>query len=249
MSRLKGKDGNGGNPGRVLVIFVLAGCAGYTIYNAGIDAGLKQVGYGGSILLNQAEPMAIARTETQGKDTFLENHNVYLPNVLGIPAGEAKPLPSIRIEDPNEDALRTAGSTKYGGQGDKAHLGGFTLYDGFGVSPATWNDMMQYVGVKSIMDVGCGKGLSTLYFLEHGADVLCLEGSHDAVTQTYLPDPATQVVEHDFSRCPYWPAKTYDAVWSVEFLEHVRDILLGRKRKQTQIILPMTSHYRCFLVC
>lgn len=26
---------------------------------------------------------------------------------------------------------------------------------------------------------------------------------------------------NEFSRGPYWPGKTYDAVWSVEFLEHV----------------------------
>lgn len=90
--------------------------------------------------------------------------------------------------------------TQYGGEGDKQHLGGFTTYDGLGVSPATWNFMMDDLGVQSIMDVGCGKGVSTLYFLEQGADVLCVEGSHDAVEQTLLPDPEKQIVEHDFSR-------------------------------------------------
>ena len=29
------------------------------------------------------------------------------------------------------------------------------------------------------------------------------------------------MVLHDFSRGPWWPEKTYDAAWSVEFLEHV----------------------------
>ena len=48
-----------------------------------------------------------------------------------------------------------------------------------------------------------------------------MEGSHDAVENTLLPDPLSQIVEHDFSRGPYWPAKTYDAIWCVEFLEHV----------------------------
>lgn len=48
-----------------------------------------------------------------------------------------------------------------------------------------------------------------------------MEGSHDAVEHTLLPDPVSQIVEHDFSRGPYWPEETYDAVWSVEFLEHV----------------------------
>jgi len=48
-----------------------------------------------------------------------------------------------------------------------------------------------------------------------------LEGSHYAVLKTVLPHPAKQIVEHDFSRGPWWPTDTYDAVWCVEFLEHV----------------------------
>ena len=48
-----------------------------------------------------------------------------------------------------------------------------------------------------------------------------MEGSHDAYLNSVLPDKDKQMVEHDFSRGPYWPSKTYDAVWSVEFLEHV----------------------------
>ena len=43
--------------------------------------------------------------------------------------------------------------------------------------------------------------------------------SHDATTQSLLKPE--HVVEHDFSRGPWWPEKTYDAAWSVEFLEHV----------------------------
>ena len=136
-------------------------------------------------------------------------------NVLGIPIGEAKALPSIRV--PEHEVKRDF----YGGKGDKKHLGGFTTYDGYGVSPATWRYIMTTLGVKSVLDVGCGKGVSTLYFYLSGAKVLCLEGSHDAVEHTLLPNPATQIVQHDFSRGPYWPAETFDAVWSVEFLEHV----------------------------
>lgn len=138
-------------------------------------------------------------------------------NPLGIPQGEAEPLPSLRVETPAEEVERGI----YGGQGDKKHLGGFTTYDKDGVSPTVWKHMITNYGIKSIMDVGCGKGISTLWFHLHGVDTLCVEGSHDAVQKTLLPYPETQVVEHDFSRGPYWPGKTYDAVWSVEFLEHV----------------------------
>ena len=48
----------------------------------------------------------------------------------------------------------------------------------------------------------------------------CAEGSHDAVTQSLLP--AEMVVEHDFTRGPWWPDETVDAVWCVEFSEHVQ---------------------------
>lgn len=138
-------------------------------------------------------------------------------NPLAIPFGEAPNLPSIRVEDRHVDEQRKI----YGGVGDKKHLGGFTEMDVQGISPTVWKHMIQDYGVHSLMDVGCGRGISTLWFLTHGVDILCVEGSHDAVEKSMLPDVSTQVVEHDYSRGPYWPAKTYDAVWSVEFLEHV----------------------------
>lgn len=90
-----------------------------------------------------------------------------------------------------------------------------------GISPNVWKNMIKEYGVRSLLDVGCGRGISSSWFLYHGARIKCAEGSHDAVERTLLPDPATQVTEHDFSRGPWWPKETYDAVWAVEFLEHV----------------------------
>jgi Methyltransferase domain len=139
-------------------------------------------------------------------------------NPLAIPQGQAPNLPSIR-ENVEETAAVDAKRTIYGGAGDKAHLGGFTEIDMHGISPNVWKHMMQDYGVHSLLDVGCGRGISTSWFQLHGAEIMCVEGSHDAVQRSVLP---TQfVVEHDFSRGPWWPAKTYDAVWAVEFLEHV----------------------------
>jgi Methyltransferase domain len=139
---------------------------------------------------------------------------------IGIPPGKAIALPSIRVNEEDSNAVDSVRKI-YGGKGDKKHLGGFTNLDTEGVSPAVWKYMIQGLGVHSLLDVGCGRGTSTSWFLYHGVDVLCAEGSHDAVEQSLLPDVSTQVVEHDFSRGPWWPEKTYDAVWSVEFLEHV----------------------------
>lgn len=144
----------------------------------------------------------------------LLSHHALVPQ-----EGKAVALPSVRV-DKNEEAKNPKRSI-YGGRGDKVHLGGFTDIDIYGISPAVWEYMITFFGVKTLMDVGCGRGISTAWFYLHGVDALCVEGSHDAVLKTVLPHPETQIIEHDFARGPWWPEKTYDAVWCVEFLEHV----------------------------
>ena len=81
---------------------------------------------------------------------------------------------------------------------------------------------MTWLGVKSLVDVGCGRGISTSWFILHGLKyVVCVEGSHDAVSTSLLaglknvPEGAEYaIVEHDFSRGPWWPEKTVDVVSS-----------------------------------
>jgi len=136
------------------------------------------------------------------------------------PKGKATAMPSVpATEAENEDLQKRHNGVQYGGQGDKQHLGGFVKFDKDGVSPRAWRYMMQNLTIQSVVDVGCGRGISTSWFKSHGARVLCLEGSHDAVTHSHLPPE--NIVEHDFTRGPYWPEETFDALWSVEFLEHV----------------------------
>ena len=153
----------------------------------------------------------------QGSSRTTNNRNA---NPLLIPQGTVPNLPSIRVEDKTSSDNVDAKREIYGGAGDKSHLGGFTQYDGHGVSPNTWTHMMQDLNVRSVMDIGCGRGISSSWFLDHGiSHTLCVEGSHDAYERTLLPDRTTQMVEHDYSRGPWWPQDTYDAVWAVEFLE------------------------------
>mmetsp|Transcript_16872 Transcript_16872/g.26486 ORF Transcript_16872/g.26486 Transcript_16872/m.26486 type:complete len:286 (-) Transcript_16872:821-1678(-) len=146
-----------------------------------------------------------------------------------IPQGIATPLPSIPITPQEETSMQRS---IYGGKGDKAHLGGFTAFDPMGVSPTLWTHMISHLGVKSLLDLGCGRGISTSWFVLHGLEyVVCAEGSHDAVTQSLLPqlkeakDDANvkeyDLVEHDFSRGPWWPERTVDVAWCIEFTEHV----------------------------
>lgn len=143
------------------------------------------------------------------------------PSASAVDVAEVQPvaLPSVRLDAASaaKDDVKRGG--QYGGKGDKSHLGGFTQYDYDGLSPDVWRMIMKTWTVKSVIDVGCGRGLSTLWFLTHGARVKCVEGSHDAVERTVLPMDV--IVEHDFARGPWWPKETYDFAWSVEFLEHV----------------------------
>jgi len=149
----------------------------------------------------------------QPRSSSGQHHPSYI-NPLSIPEGKAQNLPSVRVED--EGVNRKI----YGGKGDKKHLGGFTDIDLDGISPATWAHAVTNWTVQSVLDVGCGRGTSTSWFVTHGLRTECVEGSHDAIEQSMVPDKSI-LTEHDFSRGPWWPEKTFDMVWSVEFLEHV----------------------------
>lgn len=144
---------------------------------------------------------------------------------LEVPQGEAVAMPSIRISKEEESAIDRKW---YGGVGDEKHLGGFVEVDLDGISPAAWKYMITQLGIKSILDVGCGRGISTSWFALHGVDTMCVEGSHDAIEKSMFTQGP--MVEHDFSRGPWWPPRTIDAVWSVEFLEHV-----GRNFQQNYV--------------
>ena len=73
-------------------------------------------------------------------------------------------------------------------------------------SPGLWTFILKAINVRSVIDVGCGRGISTKWFLDHGADVLCVEGANDAINKSYLP--RDKIVSHDFSLGPWWPDKT-----------------------------------------
>eukprot|EP01039_Chlorochromonas_danica_P007486 gene7488-8277_t len=107
----------------------------------------------------------------------------------------------------------------YGGKYDPVHLGGFTARDNDTISTNLWNFLISEFAVKSMIDVGCGKGFSSKFFYDHGVKVLCVEGSRDAVQQSLLP--MKTIIQHDYSLGPWWPEETYDLVWSTEFVEHV----------------------------
>lgn len=143
------------------------------------------------------------------------------------PKGSPPNLPSTRASEEEKKVEKIRSIHGYGGKGDKAHLGGFTEVDIQGISPHTWRSMMEYFGVKSLLDVGCGRSFSTSWFYLQGVKVQCVEGSRDAIERNLLLSLVDEkslekiIVEHDFSLGPWWPEETVDAVWCVELIEHI----------------------------
>lgn len=110
------------------------------------------------------------------------------------------------------------------GKENKEHLGGYIVNmtnhgDPNTYSTEVWDWMMEN-GIKSIMDVGCGEGHSTKYFIDHGIDSIGIEGGENA----YRNSPVKEnLILNDFTESTFIPKKRYDAVWCCEFVEHVKE--------------------------
>jgi SAM-dependent methyltransferase len=102
------------------------------------------------------------------------------------------------------------------------HVGGCNIYgDPACECPKMWKYLANTLGVRSVVDVGCGFGFHTKYFKEIlGCDVLGVEGSSKVVDICLLPN---DIVCHDYNNGSYVPKKTYDMCWCIEFVEHVEE--------------------------
>ena len=125
---------------------------------------------------------------------------------LGIPEGEATALPNLKIIDLAVEAKRK--KSRYGGSGDSPHLGGFLSgkdIDMQAISPLVWKNMVTKYNIKSVLDLGCGRGFSTLWFYTHGVRTRGVDGSSDAIRQSSIPPEkrGELLVEHDFALGPW----------------------------------------------
>lgn len=101
------------------------------------------------------------------------------------------------------------------------HLGGYISGgDPATWCPALWSWVVRAHGIRSVLDVGCGEGHSTRFFRELGCEVLGVEGCARAVAESVVPG---QVVRHDFCEGAYLAGRSFDLVWSCEFVEHVEE--------------------------
>jgi hypothetical protein len=216
----------------ILLLIVLAGCSGLAYDNYLTRTALtkateelilhRQGGGGGGIrgrtFGNNNHLNIIAETNTNSN-----NNNYFITTLrkLGFIVGEPPPnvpSPGIAHLPPEEQKLAWKRGP-FGGRGDDLSLGGFVSFDHAAFVPALYEYWLKVINIRSLLDVGCGKGAQTKYFLDKGLDVLCVEGSRDGVTRNVLP--RNRIVEHDFTLAPWFPNKTYDLAMMVEVTEHI----------------------------
>lgn len=133
------------------------------------------------------------------------------------------------------------------------HLGGYVPGgDPNTTYPLLWRYLVDELGVRSVLDIGCGDGGAARWFIDEGCTVRGVDG---------IDQSLAYVQQHDYSvdgeRTPisYDPPE-FDLVWSAEFVEHVEathvpdflaDFALGKVVLMTHAVpgQPGWHHVNC----
>ena len=111
-------------------------------------------------------------------------------------------------------------SDNYGVEAQE-HLGGYWPGgDPNTYCPELWSSLVAEWKITSVLDVGCGQGISTKYFHDLGLRVLGVEGGKNALRTSPVPH---LIHRHDYTEGPYVPDAPFDLVWCCEFVEHVEE--------------------------
>lgn len=107
---------------------------------------------------------------------------------------------------------------------NEGHLGGFSQYgDGGTYYPIMWKYLVDTYEIKSVLDIGCGRGYSAKFFESIGCQIRGIEGSNTGIHMSIIPN---NVIQHDYNT-GFSPIKIlsdiqqYDLGWCCEFVEHV----------------------------
>lgn len=109
-----------------------------------------------------------------------------------------------------------------------------------------WKELIESVGVRSVLDVGCGRGIRSLWFQYQGITVTCvsMRTRSDRILQsTSTSDSAIPVIEHDYKKAPWAPSETFGACW-MGFREMGEDWIghvLPTLQKCALLVMPDSS--------
>ena len=103
----------------------------------------------------------------------------------------------------------------------EGHLGGFfDEGDGGTYYPNMWSYLINKYQIKNILDIGCGRGYSSLYFQSLGCNTIGIDGSINAQKLSLIPN---NFILHDYSTGPSPLKESFDLGWSCEFVEHIEE--------------------------
>ena len=104
---------------------------------------------------------------------------------------------------------------------NEGHLGGF-IYEGDVATTfkQMWEFLVDDLKIKSVLEVGCGRGFALKEFQNLGCHTLGIDGSPTAIQNSLTPD---RVRQYDFNYQKIVPSRKYDLIYSVEFVEHVEE--------------------------
>jgi len=103
----------------------------------------------------------------------------------------------------------------------EGHVGGYIHGGAPGTfNPILWTCLIDFLDVKSILDIGCGRGFSTKFFAEKVPVVVGVEGSLQAIETSLVPD---KVVCHDYTKGLSPVTGLYDLCWCCEVVEHIEE--------------------------
>jgi SAM-dependent methyltransferase len=84
--------------------------------------------------------------------------------------------------------------------------------------PVMWECLIQDFKIKSVLDVGCGQGHTTRWFLNRGIAAIGLDG-----LKSNIPFCPNTCFEHDLTIEPYISSDGFDLVWCCEVVEHIEE--------------------------
>jgi SAM-dependent methyltransferase len=108
------------------------------------------------------------------------------------------------------------------------------------------HDLFQDKKVKKILDLGCGSGRHLVFFAKLSYDVCGIDVSPEAIrlSRKWLADEGLKAELHfqDMKRLP-WPNNYFDAIFSVQVIEHNRFEAIQEIIKEVNRALNATGYF------
>lgn len=100
---------------------------------------------------------------------------------------------------------------------NKPHLGGnFIQVNPSTFCPSVWNYIIQKHKIKSVLDVGSGRGFAAKWFSEQGLRSLAVEGLEDNIKNAVHPTTLCDLTEQSYTA-------DVDLVNCIEVVEHIEE--------------------------